>query len=406
MMITDSSSITAALLCVLQLISASPPQQQQQQQQQHQTQKQCGLYGQAPCTFVPAQPGMMPKCASPGKTFCEQNLEYPAHLIQHLVEQLGYHRILANEERVDFNAHSEWEQDQHHHHYQHFYGPSMPTSSYGPQPSSSSHNSPAPYQGYNYDLPKQQQQHYQQDDNTVAYDQKPPPVPVPQPIYIPKPQYSFNYHTYVRPPVTQRSQTSSTSSSGYFYPPPVTQFSPAEWLKRFARDLTEKQNPANGFSYHRVAGPQQGTHPSPSPFKLPPQLEVKPAPFRPVAALLNETAYHEAVTRSRQKRQVTAGRIELCQTREMYVTPQAALNTKGNWMYVVNHEDSRQLVKAEICTSTECSNLCSLPNGYNSRCEQKFSQKRLLTLDADGQSLYVDTYWFPSCCVCSLAMSN
>lgn len=56
--------------------------------------------------------------------------------------------------------------------------------------------------------------------------------------------------------------------------------------------------------------------------------------------------------------------------------------------------------------STECSNLCNLPNGYNSKCEQKFSQKRLLTLDGDGQSLYVDTYWFPSCCVCTLATNN
>lgn len=307
-------------------------------------------------------------------------LKFYSHLIQHLVEQLGYRRILANEEPVDFNAHSEWEEDHHHHHYQQFYAPSVPTSNYGPQSSSSSSssaNSPTPYQGYSYDLPKQQQKYYQQNDNTVAYDQKPPPVPVPQPIYIPKPQYSFNYHTYVKPPVTQRSPTPSSSSGGNFYLPPVTQFSPAEWLKRFARDLTEKQNPSNGFNYHQVAGPQQSIHPSPSPFRLPPQLDVKSAPFRLVAALMNETAYHDAVTRSRQKRQVTAGRIELCQTREMYVTPQAALNTKGgwmlinslslgdscdlnslfiflsfqgNWMYVVNHEDSRQLVKAEICT--------------------------------------------------------
>ncbi|EAT46927.1 AAEL001929-PA [Aedes aegypti] len=390
-MITDSNSISAAaVLCVLQLISASPPQQQQQPQ----FQKNCGLYGQVPCTYVPAPPGITPKCASPGKTFCEQNPEYPTHLIQRLVEQLGYQRILANEERVDFNVNREWEEEHHHHHYHHFYGPSMATSgSYGPQPHK------VPYQGYSYDLPKQQQQHYQQNDNTVTFDQKPPPMPVPQPIYIPKPQYSFNYHTYVRPPVNHNPQTTSSSgATGYFYPQPATPFSPAEWLRRFARDLTQKQTPARGFSYHRVAGPT----PSPSPFKLPPELEVKPSPFR----LVNETVFHDAVTRSRQKRQVTEGRTELCQTREMYVTPQAALNTKGNWMYIVNHEESRQLVKAEICTSSECSNLCSLPNGYNSRCEQKFSQKRLLTLEADGQSLYVDTYWFPSCCVCTLAMNN
>ncbi|XP_062550795.1 protein spaetzle 5 [Armigeres subalbatus] len=391
-MIADNSRKTVAILCVLQMISASS-QQQQQQQPKAQPQKACGLYGQVPCTFVPAPPGITPMCASPGKTFCEKNSEYPIQLIQQLVERMGFQRILVNEDRVDFNMNREWEEEHHHHHYHHFYGPSMSTSdSYGP-PSKPS------YQGYGYDLPKQQQQFFQQNDNTVTYDQKPPPLPEPQPIYIPKPQYSFNYLTYVRPPLNQNSHTPSLpSSGGYYYPQPVTQFSPAEWLRRFARDLSEKQNPARGFSYHRVAGPV----PAPSPFKLPPELEVQPSPFR----LLNETEYHEAVGRSRQKRQVTEGRTALCQTREMFVTPQAALNTKGNWMYVVNHEKSRQLVKAEICTSSECSNLCSLPNGYNSRCEQKFSQKRLLTLDSDGQSLYVDTYWFPTCCVCTLAMEN
>lgn len=31
-------------------------------------------------------------------------------------------------------------------------------------------------------------------------------------------------------------------------------------------------------------------------------------------------------------------------------------------------------------SSSRCSNLCQLPNGYNSRCEQKYVQKRLVTL--------------------------
>ncbi|XP_039437027.1 protein spaetzle 5 [Culex pipiens pallens] len=355
-------------LCVLQQLALASAYQQQ---------KKCGLYGQAPCTFVPAPPGMTPKCASPGKTFCTQNEDYPTPLITNLVEKFGFHRILADEARVEFNAHRSWEED---HHYHHFYGGSYGPPAYRPPPPSSS-----THEGYSYDLTKQPT-----DNTVVSYDRS----PVPQPIYIPKPQNSFNFNTYVRAPIVHKQQVQQ--ATGYFYPPPVTQYSPAEWLRRFARDLSERRG--QPFQH------QPSTRDiRPAPFRLAPELEVRPAPFRP---LLNETALRDSLARSRQKRQVTAGRSQLCQTREMYVTPQAALNTKGNWMYVVNHEDSRQLVKAEICSSTECSNLCILPNGYNSRCEQKFSQKRLLTLDSDGQSLYVDTYWFPSCCVCTLANND
>lgn len=53
--------------------------------------------------------------------------------------------------------------------------------------------------------------------------------------------------------------------------------------------------------------------------------------------------------------------------------------------------------------STVCSNICQLPNGYSSRCEQKYVQKRLIALNADGTNLYTDTFWFPSCCACTIA---
>ncbi|XP_055536366.1 protein spaetzle 5 [Wyeomyia smithii] len=389
---TSSSRVTAAaLIYVIHLtavLALAPPSPGQQQ-------KKCGLYGQAPCTFVPAPPGITPKCASPGKTYCEHNDDYPTFLIQQLVDRLGFKRILASEERVQFNVNRQGTQG----HY--FYGPEMQNVAYGLLLNSK----PIPLDGYIYDPPKQQQ--HSQNSITIAYIQKAPSSsPVPQPIYIPKPQQSFNFNSYVRPQVVHEVQTTSTVQ-GYVYPRPVTQYSPAEWLKRFARDLSEKRTSTKISTVHKSPNPNDLI---PTPFRLPPELEIRPSPFRPAAAvfglLMNDTAYHDSLVRSRQKRQISDGRTQLCQTREMFVTPQAALNTKGNWMYVVNHEDSRQLVKAEICSSKECSNLCNLPNGYNSRCEQKFSQKRLLTLDSDGQSLYVDTYWFPSCCVCTLATNN
>lgn len=52
--------------------------------------------------------------------------------------------------------------------------------------------------------------------------------------------------------------------------------------------------------------------------------------------------------------------------------------------------------------SSECDGLCSLPNGYTSRCEQQYVQKRLVALGGGGDRLYTDTFWFPHCCVCQI----
>uniref|UniRef100_A0A182RCL2 Spaetzle domain-containing protein n=1 Tax=Anopheles funestus TaxID=62324 RepID=A0A182RCL2_ANOFN len=355
----------------------------------------CGSYGQNPCAFVPAPPGMTPKCASPGSTFCETNPDYPAYLIKHLVETLGYQRIIANEEMVDFGANKPMEEEEHlHHHYHHFYG------SFSPMESSKPPTKPSGA-GYNYLTPTQQAL------GTVNYSEK-RPAPVPQPIYIPKPQHSYHYNSYARAPMFNRHGGTSGpgSSQGYFYPSPggsssgtgsspsVTQYSPADWLKRFARDLSDKhRREARLASLRRVDESID-------------LFDTEPAPFRH-PSVLNETVYERLLAKnSRPKREIELGKETLCSVRERYITPQTALNTKGNWMFVVNHENSRQLVRTEVCASTECSNLCSFPVGYSSRCEQRYVQKRLMTLDPSGMTLYVDTYWFPSCCVCSLYSGN
>lgn len=51
----------------------------------------------------------------------------------------------------------------------------------------------------------------------------------------------------------------------------------------------------------------------------------------------------------RTKRQ-SPMREQLCETKSNYINPQAALNARGNWMYIVNGIDSAtQLVKTETC---------------------------------------------------------
>ncbi|GBP10328.1 Protein spaetzle 5 [Eumeta japonica] len=96
--------------------------------------------------------------------------------------------------------------------------------------------------------------------------------------------------------------------------------------------------------------------------------------------LVNTSGPHSAETAAeRQRRQLPPGQEELCGVRTEFITPRAALNNRGNWKYVVNMpENMTQLVRAEICTTTQCSGICSLPDGYTSRCEQKYIQKRLI----------------------------
>ncbi|KAL3281517.1 hypothetical protein HHI36_004724 [Cryptolaemus montrouzieri] len=108
----------------------------------------------------------------------------------------------------------------------------------------------------------------------------------------------------------------------------------------------------------------------------------------------------------RNKRQNGLDDSSLCQTRSNFIMPRAALNKNGVWMYVVNMEDNNQkytqLVRSEVCASQTCSSLCGLPNGYTSRCEQKYIQKRLIALQGQGDQLYTDIFWIPSCCVCTI----
>lgn len=52
----------------------------------------------------------------------------------------------------------------------------------------------------------------------------------------------------------------------------------------------------------------------------------------------------------RDKRQISPDREQLCEVRMNYINPQAALNSRGNWMYIVNGvETATQLVRTETC---------------------------------------------------------
>lgn len=59
------------------------------------------------------------------------------------------------------------------------------------------------------------------------------------------------------------------------------------------------------------------------------------------------SAFHSRVKRQ----QLAANDENLCTARASYISPQAAMNSRGNWMYLVNDVDSvTQQIRTETCT--------------------------------------------------------
>lgn len=117
---------------------------------------------------------------------------------------------------------------------------------------------------------------------------------------------------------------------------------------------------------------------------------------------------HQQQSRHRKRRQAASN--QLCPTRTEFIMPKAAMNNRGNWMFVVNlnEVDDRytQLVGTETCAASQCSGLCSIPGSYSSRCQQQYVQKRLVALEGGGDRLYTDVFWFPHCCICQITQNT
>ncbi|XP_055911536.1 protein spaetzle 5 [Eupeodes corollae] len=352
----------------------------------------CGLYGSPPCQFLPAPPGQTPSCARPGRTYCEHVDNYPTYLIKHLVHKWGYEAksIIVDETWEEFDALNLPIADIHN-----FYDPALifNTQTQTQHPYGSNN-----FNGYKYDGPNRSKT---SPANNNAFSTSPSltvgPAAnngYPEPIYIPKPHNADTAKFLI---YTSSGQQQATNRNKYTNILPsdqnnakTTNYSPAAWFKRYVRDLSTRAKKAV----------QELTSSA--------RNMTSPVSTRDVSMNLNLydiVGVNRENHRHRVKRQ-SEGRSTLCQTSSQFIMPQAALNSKGNWMFVVNEQNTaRQLVKAELCVSTVCANLCQLPNGYTSRCEQKFVQKRLIALQGNGENLYTDSFWFPSCCVCTIASS-
>lgn len=133
---------------------------------------------------------------------------------------------------------------------------------------------------------------------------------------------------------------------------------------------------------------------------------VRNSKLAPRSLYENPLLKYSKLSERRRKRQSDPDAISLCPTETQYITPRAALNNQGNWMYVVNLEDMNQkysqVVRSEKCTMDVCNGICSVPTGYTSRCQQQYVQKRLVALQGNGNQLYADIFWFPHGCSCEI----
>lgn len=303
-------------------------------------------YGAKPCvTYVPAPPGHVPHCARPGLTYCEHPYDYPAHVIQSLLDKWKYDHstLFINESKDEYN-------------------------SYYQQVEYSTQAYPGYMYSYPYDISTANGRKFNNSNNYAPY---PPARNISN--------YSFGGQL--------DDKKYSTKAFPYGFP-------------KFSDNVFHYPNAPGLHLRDQFSGNLQNNW-----FKRYGNREIKKMRLmRKRRSIL----YQEY---KRNKRQDLVRTETLCQTRATYVMPRAGVNNQGNWMYIVNMPDqsntnAKQLVRSEICTSQECSGLCSLPLGYTSRCEQKYIQKRLVALGTNGQDLYTDLFWIPSCCLCTLTSGN
>lgn len=390
-------------------------------------------YGQN-CGYDPAPPGRAPPCALPGLTYCIHPEPYPEHVIRTLVEagQYDVRTLLSDESRDEFNSKRN--------DYPYGYGPnSLPHVDQISLVDDSLYNKPLYNTKYHTS--------YNQDVFSQKTPLQPPSAADPTPYNINAYQSAnfskfsgfHGYHTspgnYWNPQVNQYNpgyekkffrQTpvnTGVYNQNFFSTPTFNpNFDSTDWFRQASQGITP-YNPAEWWKYvspsrSDVTVERSITFPTRTSVTRRNSTTTHRGRRRRNAELVKAAAQRKLTgaealriaiglasseTSAERPRRQTSNTDQLCSVRTQFITPRAALNNRGNWKYVVNMPDNMtQLVRAEICTSTQCNGLCSLPIGYSSRCEQKYVQKRLVALESNGQNLYTDIFWIPSCCQCTI----
>jgi len=94
----------------------------------------------------------------------------------------------------------------------------------------------------------------------------------------------------------------------------------------------------------------------------------------------------------------------VCRTEKRRIEPRGALNTKGEFKWILNlpagNEEYVQVVDTTVCRDAGSECLGGQIFGHQTECKQEYTEHKLLVLDNDGEEVVIDTFRFPSCCTC------
>ncbi|XP_045590090.1 protein spaetzle 5 [Procambarus clarkii] len=299
--------------------------------------------------FVPEVNGGTPDCVKdPRDTFCLEPKKYPKDRIVYLLENKMFDvdSLLMDETRDSYTFEARE-------------SPTQPMT-YDYEPPAQTFNQPKPTYG--------------------------PPRPTfgaPQPAtgYLPPPRHNFTStpKPYVPPPPSTK-YGAPPPSRFYNQPGPTLLYEPPP-TPVYDNEGPYPRYPKTSGSYIPRYSPVPRSPPKPQPW----WTKVRASPRR-------------------QRRQASS--TDLCPYESEFIMPRAALNNKGDWMFLVNvnevSTEYTQLVESKKCITNTCTGFCSIPDGFTSVCQQQYVQKRLIALDGSGMKLATDTFWFPSCCVCKI----
>jgi len=97
----------------------------------------------------------------------------------------------------------------------------------------------------------------------------------------------------------------------------------------------------------------------------------------------------------------------LCDVSTTFTKPRLAQNKEGESLYIVNFDADdkagmgryQQLIRVTTCSGGgQCGQVAS--GDMVTRCQQEYTDIKLIALDRSGDKLIEDTFPFPSCCTC------
>lgn len=99
----------------------------------------------------------------------------------------------------------------------------------------------------------------------------------------------------------------------------------------------------------------------------------------------------------------------ICDEDTHFIYPKQGTNKKGQNMFIINEADTeyRQLVRITRCQGAEepCSK-ADIDSSYSTKCVQEYSDIKLVALSENEEELIVETFQFPSCCICKVRTST